>query len=106
MRINKQPDFITVDMIKYVEDILDWAKVDGTATTPANNNLLEEETSDLLDESAQGDFHTGVAKLLYLAKRARQKKRRGRVRASGFALALPLLLLLLHKAYCYGNRYI
>ena len=72
MRIRDTEDGIEVDMITYIDECLEWSKVTGVAITPASANLFEVSDGDpLLEEDKQEDFHTGVAKLLYLAKRAR-----------------------------------
>ena len=72
MRIKETADFIEVDMTAYIEECLTWAKVAGVAITPAEPDLFEvDESSPAVDKSRREDFHTGAAKLLYLAKRCR-----------------------------------
>jgi len=72
MRLRDTADSIEVDMILYIEECLEWCKVAGTAVTPATSDLFEEKEGEVvLGQDEQEDFHTGVAKLLYLAKRCR-----------------------------------
>lgn len=72
MRLRDTDDCIEVDMTVYIDECLEWAKVPGTAITPAAENLFEvKEDEPVLCMGEQEDFHTGVAKLLYLAKRCR-----------------------------------
>jgi hypothetical protein len=72
MRLRDTDDHLEVDMIKYIDECLEWCKVPGTAITPATGELFEViDGEPLLDNDKQEDFHTGVAKLLYLAKRCR-----------------------------------
>jgi hypothetical protein len=59
-------------MTIYIEECLEWAKVPGAAITPATSELFDVCDDDqVLGKTEQEDFHTGVAKLLYLAKRCR-----------------------------------
>jgi len=61
-------------MRDYVEGLLDEAPadMDGTAITPASNNLLAVNgKADKLDDERAEVFHRLTAKLLYLCKRAR-----------------------------------
>jgi hypothetical protein len=56
----------------YIEDLLRLCEVQGSATSPAAENLFEVSTSSPPLESARRErFHSLVAKLLYLAKRVR-----------------------------------
>jgi hypothetical protein len=74
MRLRNTEDGLEVDMFKYIDECLEWSRVPGTAVTPATGDLFEvggDGEEKLLDTAQQEDFHTGVAKLLYLAKRAR-----------------------------------
>ena len=72
MRLRQTDDAIEVDMIAYVEECIAWSKVTGSAITPAEADLFEiDDKLDPVDEAQREDFHTGVAKLLYLAKRCR-----------------------------------
>jgi hypothetical protein len=73
MRIRENENFLEVDMTKYIEDCVAWAKVAGTASTPGEANLftVDEKSPVVEDKKRREDFHTGTAKLLYLAKRCR-----------------------------------
>jgi hypothetical protein len=68
----KDDGSLNVEMNKYINDLLNEYNVEGTAVTPATNNLF-----DVMNESPELDnikkemFHTVTAKLLYLAKRSR-----------------------------------
>ena len=65
-------DKVRISMDKYVEDLLRLYDVKGKAKTPALPNLLTvNEASEVLCESEREEFHSRVAKLLYLAKRVR-----------------------------------
>jgi len=62
----------TVSMVSYLKSVLEEHGITGVVTTPATGNLFElDESSKQLDAKAGKEFHTIVAKLLYLAKRAR-----------------------------------
>jgi len=63
---------VIVDMRAYVSSVLSDFKVSSTAPSPATANLfLIDANSPLLCEKDRSVFHTCVAKLLYLSKRAR-----------------------------------
>jgi len=66
---------VKVTMQGYINDLLDTLKVQGTVSTPATNNLFsvvdDEKANPPLSVKSGKEFHTVVAKLLYLAKRAR-----------------------------------
>jgi hypothetical protein len=66
---------VVVNMEKYIHGILDEAPSDmeGVATTPAGNHLfrINNENPERLDQATKDNFHTMVAKLLFLAKRGR-----------------------------------
>jgi len=62
---------VKITMEKYVKDVLDGYDVTGRAATPASVNLFEIRESELLDSDDSIEFHSRVAKLLYLAKRVR-----------------------------------
>lgn len=57
----------------YVEDVITYAGITGTnARSPATDGLFEtREDAELVDETERSWFHSVVAKLAYLAKRAR-----------------------------------
>jgi hypothetical protein len=73
MNITITDKYIKVDMIKYIEKILESAKDPiRHAFSPASDKLFTVPTdSKLLGESDKSYFHSMVAKLLYLAKRTR-----------------------------------
>jgi hypothetical protein len=59
-------------MPKFVEDAVSDVKSATPADTPAGSDLFAViDSAKLLVKSAQEDFHSRVAKLLYLAKRTR-----------------------------------
>jgi hypothetical protein len=66
---------VKITMPGYVNDVLDKLGVRDTVTTPATNKLFDIEQDEtlapLLSAKDAKEFHTVVAKLLYLAKRAR-----------------------------------
>ena len=65
------PGKCKITMDKYVEDLLRDCKVAGIATSPASEHLFEVRDLPMLSEADRQEFHTGVAKCLYLAKRTR-----------------------------------
>ena len=64
---------VKVTMPNYVEDVLEFCEdVEGVAKYPAADNLFKiDSTSPLLSDKDKEFFHSGVAKILYLAKRIR-----------------------------------
>lgn len=63
---------VTVSMSRYISEVLAAHPVEGTAKTPAAENLFEvSDSSPLLDAEGAENFHSATAKLLYLSKRAR-----------------------------------
>lgn len=63
---------VKITMEGYINDVLKSYEVEGTATTPAQIFLFEvREDAELLDSEMKAEFHSRVAKLLYLAKRVR-----------------------------------
>jgi len=58
-------------MHKMVSDLLAAEEVEGTSSTPATEKLFEIRDSPMLDEARRQRFHSSVAKMLYIAKRAR-----------------------------------
>ena len=66
---------VTIRMDEYVQEILDEARpdMDGESTTPAAEHLYEvnNDNPELLAEDTAQYFHTMVAKMLFLSKRAR-----------------------------------
>jgi len=69
---DKLTNELHVSMPKYIDDLLDYAQIEGVASTPATNNLFKiRSESPELSKSKKERFHTIVAKTLYLAKRVR-----------------------------------
>ena len=63
---------ITVDMCAYIDKCLDGRNVGKRVSSPARDDLFDEpEESEPLDNTSKVEFHSTVAKLLYLAKRTR-----------------------------------
>ena len=64
---------VKITMNGYIQDLLLYCQdMEGTAKTPAANNLFDiDENSEQLDEKKRQNFHSIVAKLLYLSKRVR-----------------------------------
>jgi hypothetical protein len=60
-----------VTMAGYVSDLLDDQKVTGHATTPASEDLFDPGEGELLPPVERKNFHSTLAKLLYLSKRVR-----------------------------------
>jgi hypothetical protein len=72
MHLKLEEGSITVSMVAYLQGVLDELKVTGTVTTPATANLFKvNKAAQLLSARESKQFHTTVAKLLYLAKRTR-----------------------------------
>jgi hypothetical protein len=65
------PKEVKVTMEGYISEVLSSYRVAGKAVTPALPHLYEIRDSPLLDDEAKDEFHSRVAKLLYLAKRVR-----------------------------------
>ncbi len=70
-----EPGTLTMDMVDYVEKMLEEFSVSfdakDTAPTPADDDLFEEGDSPLLEKAQREEFHTFVAKGLFACKRAR-----------------------------------
>ena len=63
---------VKITMPGYVDELLDSLEITGTAVTPASLYLFDvRDDIPLLDADAKKEFHTTVAKLLYLGKRVR-----------------------------------
>jgi len=60
-----------ISMKKFIEELLEVYGEVKMRVTPARNQLFESNEERKLSEEEKGDFHTMVAKLLYLSKRAR-----------------------------------
>jgi hypothetical protein len=66
------PGKVKLTMEGYISDLLRLYNVRGTASTPATSTLFEiDGESTKLEDQLREDFHSCVAKLLYLAKRVR-----------------------------------
>jgi hypothetical protein len=64
---------VKVDMTEYVKNMINSLsiKIDGVERTPAADDLLAASTGDLLSKERKEEFHTTVAKGLFVCKRAR-----------------------------------
>jgi hypothetical protein len=62
---------VSITMSGYVNDVLKEYEVTKTAKNPAANDLYDIRDSPKLPSQKSDDFHSRVAKLLYLAKRVR-----------------------------------
>ena len=62
---------VKITMEGYINEILSFHEVKGKANTPALTSLFDIQNSAALDENKRTQFHSIVAKLLYLAKRVR-----------------------------------
>jgi hypothetical protein len=80
MTHNRENNSVKINMEKYIEGILDMFQMDEPdeplkiVVTPATNNLFKtrKETGEMkLSKIRTGTFHATVAKLLFVAKRAR-----------------------------------
>ena len=68
----RKPGSVKITMERYTKDILDSYQVRGTAQTPATENLFViDANSPALDSEQADEFHSRVAKLLFLCKRVR-----------------------------------
>ena len=66
-----KPGEVKVTAEGYTEDLLKWADIDDVMPTPAASHLFDVRNSQKLSVEDSKWFHSGVAKLLYLAKRVR-----------------------------------
>jgi hypothetical protein len=72
MHLKIEHGSITVSMVAYLRGVLDELGVTGSVTTPATANLFKvNKAAQALTHREAKQFHTTVAKLLYLAKRTR-----------------------------------
>jgi len=63
---------VHISMDGYVEDFLVEYAVSGAAPTPAKTDLFEiDPQAEILDDAGRDDFHSRVAKILFVAKRTR-----------------------------------
>jgi len=69
---DKDKSKVKLSMKTYIENVLQEYPVKTSVSTPANNNLFSSPINDKkLTEESRKEFHSMVAKLLYLAKRTR-----------------------------------
>ena len=71
---NSNESYIELSMPQFIQDLLDERRIKPTdySKTPASKHLFAiVENDTLLDDHEKESFHTSVAKLLYLSKRAR-----------------------------------
>jgi hypothetical protein len=72
MLITVEKGMVTVDMRYYLSKILSkHGNLPVAANQGTKNSFMVEEELTLLDDKSKKVFHTNVAKLLYLSKRAR-----------------------------------
>ena len=65
---------VKISMEGYIADLLRYYNVTNHAATPATTHLFDiRKESELLQEDERIEFHSAVAKLLYLAKRVRPR---------------------------------
>ena len=62
---------VAITMEGYVKDILKQYDICKAASTPALDHLFEIRESEPLSKAKADEFHSRVAKLMYLAKRTR-----------------------------------
>ena len=65
------PRQVSIKMDKYVDDLLRTTGTTGKADTPAADTLFQVRAAEKLSSNAKNDFHSTVASILYMAKRAR-----------------------------------
>jgi hypothetical protein len=65
------PGEVKVTMEGYVDEVIKISGVTGSACTPATEYLFDVRNSSPLDTDRKAEFHSLVAKVLYLAKRTR-----------------------------------
>jgi hypothetical protein len=72
MQVSVQDGVVTLDMKYYLECILKDHDNPRAAVTPGGKNgFMVDEKAERLVDAEKKVFHTAVAKLLYLSKRAR-----------------------------------
>ena len=72
MNITSNADSIYIDMTRYERECCTAWGVVASLDTPGDNNLfVDDDLSELLSDDKKKNFHTGAAKLLFLAKRTR-----------------------------------
>jgi histone deacetylase 1/2 len=65
------PGEVKVTMEGYINELLEQTKTTEISKTPAANNLFDVRDATKLDDKHKTEFHSLMAKALYLAKRAR-----------------------------------
>ena len=65
------PQQVKIATKHFIKNLLQDAKVEGSLKIPVTDNLFVTRKSTFLDSKGQMEFHSLVAKLLYLAKRIR-----------------------------------
>jgi hypothetical protein len=68
---NRETKKVSIDCNQFVTKMLDAYPYSGRAATPATEDLFKEGDGHLLGEQQAKEFHSAVAKLLYLSKRVR-----------------------------------
>ena len=70
-----EPKVLKIDMCGHVDDMVDIFPIEfeenNTSASPAGEKLFEEGTGEALNKMEKEQFHTTVAKGLYISKRAR-----------------------------------
>jgi hypothetical protein len=62
---------VSIKMDKYIEDLLHATETTGKADTPAADTLFQVRDVEKLSTEDKNEFHSTVASVLYMAKRAR-----------------------------------
>ena len=62
---------VSISMETYLEELLRYSGIEGTSSSPANNNLFKISESKLLDNKDKESYHSLLAKVAYLSKRTR-----------------------------------
>ena len=74
MKISIKNKKVHINMSEQIQEIIDGfsEKIEGTVSTPATRHLMDiNDSSNNLNKARSEEFHTTVARLLYLTKRAR-----------------------------------
>jgi len=72
LTFNRQKKTVSVCMNKYIEELMAKYEVVGKSKTPCGMDLFEiEDKSELLGKDEKEAYHSAVASILFLAKRAR-----------------------------------
>lgn len=71
MSLDFVDDTVVITMSNFIDDLLSSSNVEGTVVSPAANNLFQVREAELLNDEDKANFHSTVAKMLYLAKRCR-----------------------------------